>query len=88
MKVIFLKDVKGQGRKFEEKSVADGYALNFLLPRNFAVTADNASRVKVEELKKASEANKAKEAMELEEKEKKRLEKHQALEEFRKAQHS
>lgn len=31
MKVIFLKDVKGKGKKGEVKNVPDGYANNFLL---------------------------------------------------------
>lgn len=33
MKVIFLKDVKGQGKKGEVKDVSEGYAQNFLMPR-------------------------------------------------------
>lgn len=41
MKVIFLQDVKGQGKKGDMKNVSDGYARNFLLPKGLAVTADN-----------------------------------------------
>ena len=39
MKVIFLKDVKGQGKKNEIKEVADGYAQNFLIKNKYAVAA-------------------------------------------------
>lgn len=43
MKVIFIQDVKGQGKKGEEKNIADGYARNFLLPRGLAVEANKAN---------------------------------------------
>ena len=39
MKVIFLQDVKGSGKKGELKNVADGYARNMLLPKGYAVEA-------------------------------------------------
>ena len=43
MKVIFIQDVKGQGKKGEEKNIADGYARKFLLPRGLAVEANAAN---------------------------------------------
>lgn len=54
MKVIFLKDVKGKGKKGEVKNVADGYAHNFLLKQGLALEANNANM-------KALEAQKNKE---------------------------
>ncbi len=39
MKVIFIQDVKGSGKKGETKNVADGYARNMLLPKGLAVEA-------------------------------------------------
>ena len=40
MKVIFLQDVKGSGKKGEVKEVADGYARNFLIGKGRAVEAN------------------------------------------------
>lgn len=39
MKVILLKDVKGQGKKYEIIEVSDGYATNFLINKKLAVKA-------------------------------------------------
>lgn len=88
MKVIFLKDVKGKGKKFEEKEVADGYAQNFLLPQKLAIAADKSSRAQLDQLKAHAEAERKREEARIREKEEKRLEKHKALEEFRRAQRS
>lgn len=43
MKVILLKDIKGTGRAHETITAADGYALNYLLPKKFAVAATPAA---------------------------------------------
>ncbi len=40
MKVILKQDVKGQGKAGDLVSVSDGYARNFLFPRNLAIEAD------------------------------------------------
>jgi large subunit ribosomal protein L9 len=58
MKVIFLADVKGKGKKGDIKNVADGYAHNFLLKNNLAKEATSAS---VSELKGKIKADEKKE---------------------------
>lgn len=53
MKVVLLEDVKGHGKKGELCQVSDGYARNFLLPKNLAVIADSSA---LSELKSREEA--------------------------------
>lgn len=53
MKVIFLTDVKGQGSKGEVKNVSEGYARNFLFPRNLAQEATTANLSQLEQQQNA-----------------------------------
>ncbi|MEH7237937.1 50S ribosomal protein L9 [Bacillus sp. JJ1562] len=62
MKVIFLKDVKGKGKKGEVKNVSDGYAHNFLLKQNLAIEATPAN-MKTLEAKKNKESKEAAEEL-------------------------
>lgn len=48
MKVIFVQDVKGSGKKGEVKNVADGYARNMLIPKGYAVEANSANMNKLQ----------------------------------------
>ncbi len=43
MKVIFIKDLRGQGKKGEIKEVKDGYGKNFLIKNGYAVLATETS---------------------------------------------
>ena len=58
MKVLLKADVKGQGKKGEIINVSDGYARNFLFPRNLAVVADAKAEFEVK-TKKEAELHKA-----------------------------
>ena len=51
-KVILLQNIKGYGQIGDVKNVADGYARNFLLPRNMAKLATSGAMKEVEGLKK------------------------------------
>lgn len=64
MKVIFLKDVKGKGKKGEIKNVADGYAQNFLIKQGLAIEANNANISTLEGQKKKEDKRAAEELAE------------------------
>lgn len=53
MKVIFLEDVKGKGKKGEVKEVSSGYAQNYLIKNKLAKEATKESLAEVAGKKKA-----------------------------------
>lgn len=57
MKVIFVKDLKNQGKKGDIKQVKDGYAENFLIKNGYAikVTEKNMGEYQKEQNKKKKE---------------------------------
>lgn len=57
MKVIFLKDVKGQGKKGEMKEVSDGYARNVLLKNKSAVEATSQAMSQLKGQQRKDEEN-------------------------------
>lgn len=57
MKVILKADIKGVGKKDEIINASDGYARNFLFPKNLAVPADKGNMGKLQ-MKKDSENHK------------------------------
>ncbi|WHX49095.1 50S ribosomal protein L9 [Paenibacillus woosongensis] len=64
MRVIFLKDVKGQGKKGEIKNVSEGYAQNFLIPRGLVRVATEGNVKTLEVQNAAEEKRKAQEKAE------------------------
>lgn len=73
MKVIFVKDLKGQGKKGDIKNVKDGYGMNFLIKNGYAVLASEGNlkhqetltlKKELEEKDKINECNQIKEKIE------------------------
>lgn len=48
MKVILKADIKGVGKKDQVINASDGYARNFLFPKNLAVEANNSNMSKLQ----------------------------------------
>ncbi len=55
MEVILLEDVEGLGKAGELKTVNDGYARNYLIPRGLAVIADKKKKKDLEHKKRMVE---------------------------------
>jgi large subunit ribosomal protein L9 len=58
MRVILKENIKGIGRKYEIKNVADGYANNFLIPKKLAEYASTEAIKKAEILRSTNDAEK------------------------------
>lgn len=61
MKVIFIKDQPGGGKKGQLKEVSDGYAMNFLIPKGFAQVATTQIISRLEKEAREADAKKNKE---------------------------
>ena len=57
MKVILKADIKGVGKKNDVINASDGYARNYLFPKNLAILADS-QNINILNAKKASEKHK------------------------------
>ena len=71
MKVIFIEDVKNQGKKGQIKEVKTGYAENFLIKKGLAIPANQTNLTKLEQEQKEQEklmAKKREEALAIKEK--------------------
>ena len=66
MELVLLSDVENVGRKGDVVRVRDGFARNFLLPRDLALPSTRANRQFIEEQRARSEKRKAKEKSEAE----------------------
>ncbi len=60
MKVILQKDVSNLGDAGDIKEVADGYARNYLLPRNLVIVANDSSKQAIEHQNKLIKLKKEK----------------------------
>lgn len=58
MKVILKADIKGVGKKNEVINASDGYARNFLFPKNLAIEANSENMSKLQAQKDATQFRK------------------------------
>ena len=67
MKVILKADIKGVGKKDEIINASDGYARNFLFPKNLAVEANSENMAKLKAKKDSQQFQKNQQKEEAEE---------------------
>ncbi|MFR0823525.1 MAG: 50S ribosomal protein L9 [Clostridia bacterium] len=58
MKVILLENIKGVGKKDEVINASDGYARNFLFPKNLALEATKDNMLKLQAKQQANQRKK------------------------------
>lgn len=61
MKVIFLQDVKGQGKRGEVKDLSEGYVRNFLLPKGLVQIATEGAKKSLDQVNAAAQKKKDRE---------------------------
>ncbi|MAV64948.1 MAG: 50S ribosomal protein L9 [Candidatus Marinimicrobia bacterium] len=66
MKVILIQDVDNLGKMGDSVNVKDGYARNFLIPRNLALFASKENKTSIDQILKQKELKYAKERSNLE----------------------
>lgn len=66
MKVILLQDVKDKGKRDDIVTVSDGYARNFLFPKNLAVEATPGTQKEIQKKRAAEAAREAERVAEAE----------------------
>ena len=57
MKIILTQDIANVGRRHETKEISDGYALNFLIPKNLAIAATPEAVKKIEIIRTREEGD-------------------------------
>ena len=66
MRIVLRNDVENLGRRGEVVKVADGFARNFLLPKNLALEATPGNLKRIEQERRVQDVHEAKEKQEAE----------------------
>ena len=65
MRIIFLADVPGSGLAGEVKEVKNGYARNYLIPKNLAVVANHDQLQRIESIREVGEERRLREEQDI-----------------------